>query len=107
MLGNIDDVAEAGIFGEPDPGVGIEFHRIEFFHKLAVFGHGNAELILHMGVAVAAFALPLVCGHRVWPPVDEHANLAGVEPAESAGLVRSCRPQGGDHAERQCKQTCG
>ena len=78
VLGGDDDVLGPGILGDPDPLVGIEFHRIELLHKLFVLLQRDlAALANPFGVIGPAF--PLASGHGVDAPVDEHPET-GVAP---------------------------
>ena len=109
-----NDVVHAGVLGDFDPLVGVEFDGIEFLGKPFVFGAGDFATV-HDPLADAAHGLVVVKagGNRIDTPMNEHAELGLAPPTHarvalglgfrlvarlSGGGDKGRQPQPGDQA---------
>src|SRR5262249_14818616 len=93
MLRRDHDVLHAGVSGELDPVVSVEFHRIELTGERLVVPYGNLRAV-HDPLAETerAAAVPLAAGDCVQPPMDEEAVLRVAKPLEAFLSGRIRRP---------------
>ena len=79
MLGGDDDVSHAGFFGEFDPGIGIELHRIEMAGDIfAIILDWNLQdgRLNVLGIPAALSALVNIPQPRINAPMNEHAKAS-------------------------------
>ena len=85
MFGGDDEITHASFFGEADPFIRIECHRVEFPCDLLVIDRDRdlGHALDMLPVSAILFALPGAAQPGIDSPVDKHAETRFPPPTQS------------------------